>query len=61
MKATGSETSGGGCPAAAAAAHPGEILLEEFLNPLNMSQYQLVKEIGVPARRINEIVHGQRC
>jgi antitoxin HigA-1 len=40
--------------------HPGEILLEEFLNPLNVSQYQLAKEIGVPARRINEIVHGQR-
>ena len=40
--------------------HPGEILLEEFLDPLNVSQYQLAKEIGVPARRINEIVHGQR-
>jgi len=40
--------------------HPGEILLGEFLNPLNVSQYQLAKEIGVPARRINEIVHGQR-
>lgn len=40
--------------------HPGEILLEEFLQPLNVSQYQLAKEIGVPARRINEIVHGQR-
>jgi addiction module HigA family antidote len=40
--------------------HPGEILLEEFLNPLSVSQYQLAKEIGVPARRINEIVHGQR-
>src|SRR5215831_5616575 len=40
--------------------HPGEILLEEFLGPLSLSQYQLAKEIGVPARRINEIVHGQR-
>ena len=40
--------------------HPGEILLEEFLNPLGVSQYLLAKEIGVPARRINEIVHGQR-
>ena len=40
--------------------HPGEILLEEFLNPLSVSQHQLAKEIGVPARRINEIVHGQR-
>jgi addiction module HigA family antidote len=40
--------------------HPGEILLEEFLKPLRVSQYHLAKEIGVPARRINEIVHGQR-
>jgi addiction module HigA family antidote len=40
--------------------HPGEILLEEFLQPLNVSQYLLAKRIGVPARRINEIVHGQR-
>ncbi len=40
--------------------HPGEILLEEFLRPLEVSQYQLAKEISVPARRVNEIVHGQR-
>ena len=40
--------------------HPGEILLEEFLKPLEVSQYRLAKETGVPARRINEIVHGQR-
>ncbi|MFY9890911.1 MAG: HigA family addiction module antitoxin [Streptosporangiaceae bacterium] len=40
--------------------HPGEILYEEFLAPLSLSQYQLAKEISVPARRINEIVHGQR-
>jgi antitoxin HigA-1 len=40
--------------------HPGEILYEEFLAPLALSQYQLAKEISVPARRINEIVHGQR-
>ena len=40
--------------------HPGEILLEEFLTPLTVSQYKLAKEIRVPARRINEIVHGQR-
>jgi addiction module HigA family antidote len=40
--------------------HPGEILLEEFLRPLGVSQYQLAKQIGVPARRISEIVHGQR-
>ncbi len=42
------------------AVHPGEILLEEFLNPLGISQYQLAKDITVPPRRINEIVHGQR-
>lgn len=40
--------------------HPGEILLEEFLKPLGVSQYLLAKEIAVPARRINEIVHAQR-
>ena len=40
--------------------HPGEILLEEFLAPLAVSQYQLAKAIDVPARRINEIVHGTR-
>jgi addiction module HigA family antidote len=39
---------------------PGEILMEEFLKPLAVSQYRLAKEIGVPARRINEIVHGER-
>lgn len=40
--------------------HPGEILLEEFLQPMDISQYRLAKDIGVPARRINEIVHGKR-
>jgi antitoxin HigA-1 len=40
--------------------HPGEILLEDFLQPLGVSQYQLAKAVAVPARRINEIVHGQR-
>jgi addiction module HigA family antidote len=40
--------------------HPGEILLEEFLQPLGVSQYRLAKAVDVPARRINEIVHGQR-
>ncbi len=39
---------------------PGEILLEEFLMPLGVSQYKLAKAISVPARRINEIVHGHR-
>ena len=36
--------------------HPGEVLLEEFLRPLRLSQYRLAKEVSVPARRINEIV-----
>ena len=40
--------------------HPGEILLEEFLKPMGISQYRLSKDIGVPPRRINEIVHGKR-
>src|SRR5713226_6481250 len=41
--------------------HPGEILREEFLTPLAISQYRLAKEISVPPRRINEIVHGARA
>jgi addiction module HigA family antidote len=40
--------------------HPGEILLEEFLKPLGISQYRLATGISVPPRRINEIVHGKR-
>ncbi|MDD2390423.1 MAG: HigA family addiction module antitoxin [Desulfobacterales bacterium] len=40
--------------------HPGEILIEEFLTPLGISQYRLAKDISVPPRRINEIVHGKR-
>ncbi len=40
--------------------HPGEILLEEFLKPLGISQYRLAKDISVPPRRINEIVQGKR-
>ena len=40
--------------------HPGEVLLEEFLKPLEISQYGLAKDLSVPPRRINEIVHGQR-
>lgn len=40
--------------------HPGEILLEEFLNPLDISQNQIARDISVPPRRINEIVHGNR-
>jgi addiction module HigA family antidote len=42
-------------------AHPGEILLEEFLRPMDISQYRLAKDINVDPRRINEIVHGQRA
>ncbi len=40
--------------------HPGEILREEFLTPMGISQYRLAKDISVPPRRINEIVHGKR-
>jgi len=40
--------------------HPGEILSEEFLDPMEITQYRLAKDINVPARRINEIVHGKR-
>lgn len=41
--------------------HPGEVLLEDFLSPMEISQYRLAKNISVPARRINEIVHGKRA
>jgi addiction module HigA family antidote len=41
--------------------HPGKILMEEFLEPLGISQYRLSKEISVAPRRINEIVHGKRA
>lgn len=41
--------------------HPGEILLEEFLSPMGISQNRLARDIGVPPRRINEIVHGNRA
>lgn len=41
--------------------HPGEVLLEEFLKPMGISQYRVAKDISVPARRINEIVHGKRA
>lgn len=40
---------------------PGEVLLEEFLKPLGISQYRLAKDLSVPPRRINEIVHGKRA
>ena len=41
--------------------HPGEILATEFLGPLKISQYRLAKSISVPARRVNEIIHGERA
>src|SRR3569623_2420074 len=41
--------------------HPGEILANDFLEPLGLSQYRLAKDISVPARRINEIDHGTRA
>jgi len=41
--------------------HPGEILMEEFLKPMKISQYRLAKDISVPPRRINEIVKGLRA
>ena len=41
--------------------HPGEILREEFLKPMGISQYRLAKSISVPPRRINEIVQGKRA
>jgi addiction module HigA family antidote len=40
--------------------HPGRILMKEFLEPLEISQYRISKDISVPPRRINEIVHGKR-
>jgi addiction module HigA family antidote len=41
--------------------HPGEVLMKEFLEPMEITQYRLAKDISVPARRINEIVHGKRA
>lgn len=41
--------------------HPGEVLLEDFMKPLGLSQYRLAKDIGVPALRISQIVRGQRA
>jgi antitoxin HigA-1 len=41
--------------------NPGELLLREFMEPLGITQYRLAKDIGVSARRINEIVHGKRA
>ena len=41
--------------------HPGEVLLEEFLKPMGISQNKIARDIGVPPRRINEIVQGKRA
>ena len=41
--------------------HPGEILAQDFLEPLGLTQYRLAKSLTVPPRRINEIVHGKRA
>src|SRR4051794_29324129 len=48
-------------PRKQAPVHPGEILLEEFLSPLGLSQYRLAKDTSLPPRRINEIVRGRRA
>ncbi len=48
-------------PRRLAPVHPGEVLLEDFLKPLEVTQYRLAKNVSVPARRINEIVHGTRA
>lgn len=47
-------------PAKLSPIHPGEVLLEDFLKPIALTQYRLAHDIGVPARRINEIVLGKR-
>ena len=41
--------------------HPGEVLLEDFMQPLGLSQYRLAQDLGVPALRISQIVHGKRA
>ncbi len=41
--------------------HPGEILMEEFMKPFGLSQYRLAQDLGVPALRISQIVHGKRA
>ncbi len=41
--------------------HPGEVLLEDFMKPLGLTQYRLAKDLGVPALRISQIVHGRRA
>ena len=41
--------------------HPGEVLLEDFLKPMGISQYRLAKGLGVPVQRINDLAHGRRA
>lgn len=41
--------------------HPGEVLLEDFMKPLGLSQYRVAKDIGVPALRISQIIRGRRA
>ena len=41
--------------------HPGEVLLEEFLKPMGITQYRLAKDISVPPLHVNEIIHGKRA
>jgi antitoxin HigA-1 len=48
-------------PRKLAPVHPGEVLLQDFLEPLGLSQYRLAQDLSVPPRRINEIVHGKRA
>ena len=48
-------------PKKIAVVHPGDVLKKEFLTPLKISEYRVAKDIGVPSRRINEIVHGTRA
>jgi len=57
---TPASPTGGNAVTALAPVQPGEVLLEEYLRPLRMSQNRLAVAIGVPPRRINEIVHGKR-
>jgi len=57
---TTTSRSAGARSARIAPVHPGEVLLEEFLKPLGLSQYRVAKDTSVPPRRINELVHGKR-
>lgn len=61
MSRSRTTTRGRGSPRRFPPIHPGEILLEEFLKPLGLSQYRVARDISVPPRRINEIVHGDRA